>query len=124
MYTLIEPSRSMSHTDALASLRYGGTAVCCYKEQPRNKLVTLPPIDPSVGEPMCMYSQQERNQGRVLRSSHTECNEQKSRGLGKLERRHGSSSQPFLTWSADITAPQRRPNTADRWQTHYVDSSP
>lgn len=83
MHTLIEPSRSMSHTDALASLRYGETAVCCYKEQPRNKLVTLPPVYPSVSEPMCMYSQQERNQGRVLPSSHTERNKNKNlEGLG------------------------------------------
>lgn len=72
MHTLTEPSRSMSHIDALASLRYGETAGCCYKEQPRNKLVTLPSTYPLVSEPMCMYSQQERNQGRVPASSHTE----------------------------------------------------
>lgn len=86
MHTIIEPSRSMSHTDALASLRHGGTAVCCYKEQPKNKLVTLPPIDPSVSEPMYMYSQQERNQGRVLPSSHAECNMSKNLvGSGNLK---------------------------------------
>lgn len=40
-HSLIEPSRSMSHTEALTRLVPGRTAVCCYKGQLRNQWVTL-----------------------------------------------------------------------------------
>lgn len=46
LHTLIEPSRSMGPTEALASLRCGGTAVCSYKGQPRNKFLAVHPIYP------------------------------------------------------------------------------
>lgn len=55
-----------------------------------------PPIDPSVSEPLCMYSQQERNQGRVLPSSHAECNKSKNlAGSGNLKDDMAALLSPF-----------------------------